>query len=495
MLELLDRIALQRVLVFGDIFLDRYLWGVAERISPEAPIPLVQAERQEVGLGGAGAVASLARGLDARVTLAGIIGTDQNSNLVWDLLGRAGINRSLVCREQERCTPVKERVFSRVPGRGYQPLVRIDYQRIESITAAREEQFLAKLLPRLGDHDALLIADCGKGICTPRLLDRLLAGACHAGVPVLIDPTCSPDHRYSGADVLLPNRVEAETITGLSIRTSDDVSTAARRLRHRYDVGAVLLKLDRDGMALATNDQGVRMYPTLPRLATDGAGAGEMVLAMVGLCRAAGASWDETVRLANLAAGLEVQRYGITPISREELRAELTSGHRKPGEKILSVSQMASLAEEYRREGRTVVFTSGCFDLLHAGHTAHLQEASELGDVLVVAIQSDASVSRRKGLNRPLIGQDDRAARVAAIGCVDHVLRLDNDALEEVLRQVRPDVLARGGDAGLAEVVGREIVEEYGGSVCLTSQVKSVSTANLLVSLGAALSPSVALAS
>jgi D-beta-D-heptose 7-phosphate kinase/D-beta-D-heptose 1-phosphate adenosyltransferase len=225
-----------------------------------------------------------------------------------------------------------------------------------------------------------------------------------------------------------------------------------------------------------------QVFATRPRDVYDVTGAGDMVLAVVGLCRAAGVLWEETIQLANAAAGLEVERLGVEPITRAEVRADLIAGVGAASKRV-SGEEMAVLAEGYRTAGRRVVFTNGCFDLLHAGHVQHLQEAARLGDVLVVALNSDESVRRLKGADRPIIPQADRAALLAALACVDHVLVFDEDTPHRLLRLIRPDVLVKGGDYSAAAVIGREVVESYGGTVCVTGRVEGVSTTHLLASL------------
>jgi D-beta-D-heptose 7-phosphate kinase/D-beta-D-heptose 1-phosphate adenosyltransferase len=215
----------------------------------------------------------------------------------------------------------------------------------------------------------------------------------------------------------------------------------------------------------------------------DVAGAGDLVLAMAGVCRAAELSWETTARLANVAAGLEVERHGVAPVTRAEVRAAVAGPARTGPGKRVSLPELAALAESYRRAGRTVVLANGCFDLLHAGHVAHLEEAAALGDVLAVAVNGDASVRRLKGAGRPVIGEDDRAALLAALACVGHVLVFDDDTPHEVLRQVRPDVLAKGGTYTPEQVVGREVVEAYGGRVCVTGRRDGVSTTQLLAAV------------
>ena len=251
----------------------------------------------------------------------------------------------------------------------------------------------------------------------------------------------------------------------------------------------MLVTLDRDGLVLVESAGNAEWFPTRARDVYDVTGAGDMVLAMVGLCRAAGMSFRDAARLANVAAGLEVERSGVAPVTRAEISSALRQSRRPARDKRVSQERLTALAEQYRRDGKRIVFTNGCFDLLHAGHLRCLEDAAQCGDVLVVALNSDAGVRRLKGNSRPIVNEVERAALVAALECVDHVVIFDDDTPHALLRQLRPDVLAKGGTYLPAEVVGREVVEAYGGCVCLTGTVAERSTTGLLEALRAAVAP------
>jgi D-beta-D-heptose 7-phosphate kinase/D-beta-D-heptose 1-phosphate adenosyltransferase len=482
LLDALDHLGTPHLLVVGDLMLDRYTWGGAARVCPEAPVPVLHAERQEVRPGGAASVGALARALGASVSLAGARGDDADGRLLLQLLDEAGVDCRAVLTDHDRPTTVKERFLGRSGSGPAQPLLRVDREARHPLRRELEASLDRFLLVDLHGFDAVLIADYAKGVCTPDLLARLLPAAEHRGVPVLVDPGRIPSYRrYRQAALLTPNRLEAELATGLTIREPADALVAGRRLQEHCDVQAVLIKLDADGSALVQAGGPRLLFPAGPRRVADVTGAGDMVLAMAGVCRGAGQSWETAARLANVAAGLEVERHGVAPVSRAEVRAAL----RGPGRagKVVTLPELAALAEDYRRTGRNVVLVNGCFDLLHAGHVAHLEAAAALGDVLVVAVNSDAGVRRLKGPDRPVIGQADRVAVLAALACVSQVVIFDDDTPHEVLRQVRPDVLAKGGTYRPEEVLGREVVEEYGGRVCLTGRRDGVSTTHILAAV------------
>jgi len=296
---------------------------------------------------------------------------------------------------------------------------------------------------------------------------------------VLVDPARIPDYsRYRGATLLKPNRTELALATGRTVPGVDEAISLARQLCQDLDLEAVVVTLDREGMVLVTPEGLAESVPTLPREVCDVTGAGDMSLAMLGYCLATGISLSDAVGLANVAAGLEVQQLGIVPITRAEITSALQRPNRSTGDRETSLAQLTSLAEQYRRAGKRIVFTNGCFDLLHAGHVACLEEAAALGDVLIVAINSDASVRRLKGLSRPVIPERERAQMVAALRSVDHVLVFDEDTPHFLLRAIRPDVLAKGGTTG--EIVGWEVVEAQGGTVRRTGELAGYSTTKVL---------------
>jgi D-beta-D-heptose 7-phosphate kinase/D-beta-D-heptose 1-phosphate adenosyltransferase len=479
---LLNSLGKPRLLVVGDLILDRYTWGEVTRVSPEAPVLVLRADREEVRPGGAASVAALLRALDANVTLAGVVGDDVAGRVLRKLLQDEGVAQDVVLCDAGRPTTSKERLMGRAAHRHPQQILRVDREETHPLPTDVEQHLLQAILSQVDQHAAVLVSDYAKGVCTPALLGALIARAAAHGIPVFVDPARITDYaRYRGATVLAPNRAEAELATGRKIRTAEDALAAAHALRDLTACGTVLLKVDRDGMVLVTDSHPGRVYPTQRREVYDVTGAGDMVLAMIGLCRASGVDWDGAVPLANLAAGLEVEKLGVALLTRAEIR--LGSIHGGSPRKLLSLDDMEPLAEAYRRQGKKLVFTNGCFDLLHVGHTHYLREAACLGDVLIVAVNSDASVRRLKGNDRPVIREADRAAMLAALACVAHVMIFEEQTPHELLRRLRPDVLVKGGTYTVEQVVGREVVEGYGGTVCVVGKLDGVSTTEILASV------------
>jgi D-beta-D-heptose 7-phosphate kinase/D-beta-D-heptose 1-phosphate adenosyltransferase len=407
-------LARPRLLVVGDLILDRYTWGNVGRISPEAPVMVVRADHEEVRPGGAASVAALLSALEARVTLAGVTGDDVAGRVLRKLLQDDGIDHAAVLCDPARPTTSKERIMGRAAHRHPQQILRVDREETHPLPPALERQLLDALLPQIENHATVLVSDYAKGVCTPALLSAVIARATQVGVPIFIDPARIADYaRYRGATLLTPNRAEAELAAGRTLRTPQEALAAAGELRERFGLAGVLVKLDRAGMALVAGDYPARAFATEPREVYDVTGAGDMVLAMIALCRASSLGWDETVSLANLAAGLEVEKLGVAFLT----RTEILVGSMEVGfpAKLLTLEELEPLADAYRRQGKKLVFTNGCFDLLHIGNANYLREAARLGDVLIVAVNSDASVRRLKGKNRPVIREADRAAMLDAL--------------------------------------------------------------------------------
>jgi D-beta-D-heptose 7-phosphate kinase / D-beta-D-heptose 1-phosphate adenosyltransferase len=475
----LERLARPRILVLGDLILDTYTWGNADRVSPEAPVLVLHIDQEEVRLGGAASVAHLAQSLQCQVSLCGVIGADAQGRVLQKLVSESSIDGSGILVDENRPTTMKERFIGRAANRHAHQILRVDREIRAPLVAELEQRLLTHVNQRIHDFQAILVSDYAKGVCTPSLLEGIIARARRSGVPVLIDPGRITDYRrYRGATVLAPNRAQTEMGTSKAVKGPDDAMAAGKKLCEELGLDAAVIKLDRDGMVLARLGVQGQWFPTRPRAVYDVTGAGDMVLAMLGLGLASGLSLEEAVPLANAAAGLEVERLGVTPVTREELQTELSRNRPSFTNKILSADRLADEVQRHRNNRKSIVFTNGCFDLLHLGHVTCLEEAAQQGDVLIVAVNSDASVKRLKGPGRPVIHQDQRAAMLAALNFVDHVTIFDGDSPIELLRRLRPDVLVKGGTT--ADVIGREVVEEYGGRIHVTSQVADISTTRIL---------------
>lgn len=466
-----------RLLVVGDLMLDRYVWGDAERVSPEAPVLVLREDLDEVRPGGAANVASFLKGLEAEVVVAGIVGDDAEGRILRNLLGVISGEITAVITDDSRQTTTKQRFVGRAAQRQPHQILRVDRETRTPISPEIEQRLIDAVLEAISTCDAVLISDYAKGVCTPKLLRAVIDRGRELGKPVLIDPSRGGDYqRYAGATLITPNRTAAELVIGKPLRDEQAIRTAAAQLQNNLRLDASILTLDRDGLAYATADD-IGIVPCRQREVCDVTGAGDMVLSVLGLCQAAGVPLVESLQLANAAAGLEVERFGVEPINRTDIAHELdrekstTSGP-------LSLDEVVLHVERHRQKGKSIVFTNGCFDLLHVGHISLLEEAARLGDVLIVAINSDASVRQLKGSERPIIGEHDRARMLAALACVDHVLIFDDETPCRILDAIKPDVLVKGGTTG--HIVGREIVEAYGGKIWQTATVAGFSTTRIV---------------
>ncbi len=490
LLTALDQLGHPGVLVLGDLILDRYIWGNAERVSQEAPVILLRTDHCEDRLGGAANVANLLVGLEAQVTCAGLIGADADGQALAQALAAAGVNAQGLFVDPARPTTVKQRFIGRAADRHPHQILRVDSEVRDPLPRYLEHALGDWLHDAIGRHAVLLISDYAKGVCTPELLRRAITRARQLGVPVLVDPVRGPGYeRYRGATAITPNRVEAETATGVRIAGPSEAYQAGRRLCAQAELDYAVVTLDRDGMALVEPSGNGQTFPTRARAVYDITGAGDMVLAMIGLAWAARLSPHLACQLANVAAGLEVERVGVAIVTRDEVRAQLWADRLPGAAKLLSLENLVRLAEQWRAQGRRVVFTNGCFDLLHVGHVSYLQEARALGDVLIVGVNSDSSVRRLKGPSRPVISQSDRGAMLAALACVDAVVVFEEDTPHALLRKLRPDVLVKGGTYTTDEVVGHEIVTSYGGQVRVTGAIDGISTSQIVASVAQRLAP------
>jgi D-beta-D-heptose 7-phosphate kinase/D-beta-D-heptose 1-phosphate adenosyltransferase len=476
------------LLVVGDVMLDRYIWGDAERISQEAPVVLLRAERKDERLGGASSVATLLRALGARVSLLGVTGADADGLRVRHLLTDLGIDAEGVLDDPARPTTVKERYIGRAQARHPQQLMRVDYESRQAIPRFVESDLQRVVRQQIAQCDLVLISDYDKGVCTPSLLAQVIALAHANGKKVLADPVRGGDYRkYHGCSALTPNRLEAGLATGRTIRTTDDALAAADELRQQLDLEAAIVTLDKDGMALSHADGRRHTLPTRVRQVYDITGAGDMVMAMLGVALAAGADYEPAIRLANIAGGLEVEKVGVVPVTRAEIVADLQPMLPAPVRPKLvdGVALLEELADR-RQQGAKIAFTNGCFDVLHAGHVQYLTEARAQADVLIVAVNTDSSIRHLKGIGRPVNPLSARAEVLAGLQAVDYVVAFDENTPQRLIELVRPDVLVKGADYRREQVVGGDFVESYGGRVHLAELRPGVSTTQLLQRVRAA---------
>ena len=458
------------VLVVGDVMLDRYLYGRTERVSEEAPVPIVQVDGSEDRLGGAANVALNVVSLGARCTLVSAIGDDANGRAVADLLDAAGVDADLVVVDGWRTT-LKERVLSM-----RKQIARLDFEAPLPESAAME---VAKRVARHAiGKNALIVEDYDKGaISRPQ---RVLAAA--GGLTTVVDPKFKRFAEYRGAELLKPNRREFRQSVG---RWPDDseLGESGSALARSSGVGAIALTRGGDGITLIESDGRIEHLPALPIDVYDSTGAGDTVAAAFGVCAARGWDWLDSAQLANVAGALVCAKAGTATVPLAELNTALRDN--VPTARVASNRrQLAGAIRRARRQGARIVFTNGCFDILHAGHVGYLDEARRLGDRLIVAVNDDDSVRRQKGERRPVNKLEQRMRVLEGLSAVDWVVPFSEDTPESLLELVRPDVLVKGGDYAPDEVVGAEFVRSYGGDVRVLSEVEGYSTTKLVELIG-----------
>lgn len=494
LIELVQNLGQPRVLVIGDLMLDRYVWGDAERISQEAPVILLHADKREERLGGASSVATMLRALGARVMLAGVVGDDADGLHIRRILAEHGIDDEAVLTDATRPSTVKERYIGRAQHRHPQQMMRVDYEVREALSAVHEQELCRAVTRQLRRADIVLISDYDKGVCTPAVLATTIATARSLDLRTVVDPIRGKDYRkYHGCSAMTPNRLEAGLATGRVLNTPAEALDSAAQLREQLDMEAAIVTLDKEGMALVHRNGRRVHFLTRPRAVYDITGAGDMVMSVLGMALATGADYDAAIRLANIAGGLEVEKIGVVTLTRDDILADiLHSGSIEksdfgPGmEKLRSRSALSRELDGRRRLGQKIAFTNGCFDVLHAGHVQYLREARRQADVLVVGLNSDASVRALKGQGRPINPLDARAFVLGSLESVDYVTVFDEATPLELIQALRPDVLVKGADYRREEVVGADFVEANGGQVHLAPLREGYSTTRLLQLLDAA---------
>ncbi|MCZ6598422.1 MAG: D-glycero-beta-D-manno-heptose-7-phosphate kinase [Planctomycetota bacterium] len=475
-LRVLDGLGIPRILIVGDLILDRYVTGDVSRISPEAPIPILSARTSDERLGGAGNVAANLRAMEAEVEILGVVGDDPLGQNLLGLLEKIGVESSGCVCDADRPTTEKTRLVS-----GVQQVLRVDWEEVRPIPSPVAEKLLAGIGERIAAAGAVVLSDYGKGVLAPNVIAEVIRVARDAGVPVLVDPTGADYARYRGATLVTPNQKEAELALGRRIENLDDMPAAARDLIAIASLEAAVITLGAQGMYhLAADGTSGGRVPTVARAVYDVTGAGDTVIAHLALGLAAGVGLEAAVQLANQAAGAVVGRRGAASVTRSELRASLGEGMAASGKILERGVDLEGALLSWRGEGKRIAFTNGCFDILHAGHIDYLRFARSKADVLLVAVNDDASVRRLKGEGRPVNEVEDRLRVLAALEMVDAVVAFGEDTPKEIVEEVTPDVLVKGEDWAEKGVVGAEWVERHGGEVHLAPLTPGRSTSAIL---------------
>jgi D-beta-D-heptose 7-phosphate kinase / D-beta-D-heptose 1-phosphate adenosyltransferase len=473
-----------KVLVIGDIMLDRYIHGDVERISPEAPVPVLRHARRYERAGGAANVAMNLAGLGCQTILSGFWGNDSEQAELAAILERAGIDTVGVV-SSSLPTISKTRIVGRT-----QQLLRLDIESRDAPPAAetlRLQELATELVAKV---HAVVLSDYAKGALSIALCESVIRAARAAGVPVLADPKTPDFSKYTGATTVCPNLGELSAAAGVPAHHTEELLAAGQALVAEHDFQFLTVTMSEKGISLlrpaSEGSTGVYHSPARAREVFDVSGAGDTVIATLAACLAGGLKIETAVELANLAAGIVVSKVGTVPIAAHELVAVLTpSSGVTAGEKILDLGRIKLRVAEWRASGETIVFTNGCFDLLHVGHITLLEDCRRFGSKLVLGLNADASVCRLKGPARPIVAERERARVMAALAAVDAVVLFEEDTPLELIRALRPDVLVKGGDYTIDTVVGHEDVIAAGGRVEIVPTVEGFSTTNIVKKLTA----------
>lgn len=469
-----------RILCVGDVMLDQFIRGSVSRISPEAPIPVLHINEEESFLGGAGNVVRNLEALGCHVTFISVVGKDRHGTLIQELLKASPSIDPYLMVEEERITTTKTRFIAT-----NQQILRADTEKILALTEAHEKELLNIFKTHVQTHDLVILSDYAKGFFSPQGLQSLIQEARNYGKPILVDPKGHDYHRYDGATLLTPNQQELSQATLLSIHSSEELIAAAQHMIKLCGLEAIIVTRGPEGMSLVEAMGTIEHLPTTALEIFDVSGAGDTVIATLAAALAAGGSMSEAMHLANTAAGLVVAKVGTAVVRQDELLTVFS--HRELNaheQKIVSWKKAQDITQKWKRRGNRVVFTNGCFDLIHPGHVSLLAQAKKAGDRLVVGLNTDDSVKRFKGSARPIQPEMSRALVLSSLASVDLVVLFDQDGPLELIETLKPDVLVKGADYTIDKVWGATFVQSYGGQVLLIDLVEGESTTGIVSRLG-----------
>jgi D-beta-D-heptose 7-phosphate kinase/D-beta-D-heptose 1-phosphate adenosyltransferase len=484
------------LLVVGDLMLDEYLWGDVDRISPEAPVQVVSINTEDFALGGAGNVVNNIVALGAKVSVVGVIGTGRNGRLLLDKFSDLGVDTTGIIEEPDRTTTQKTRIIA-----ANQQVLRIDRETDQTISDSTVNKITKFIEDNIDPVDVVLISDYGKGLITKDLLSRVISCAQTHKKMVFVDPKGLDFSKYSGASLLTPNKKEAALASGVDIVDDSSLEKAANNILHNIHLDKLLITCGKQGMVLFEENRPPYRVKAEARQVFDVSGAGDTVLAVLGLAVASGASIKDSVAVANTAAGIVVGKVGTATVSKQELALALKIVMGKGGtpsvsdqelgsavksdddplpSKYKKLSELPSLMGELKKKGSRIVLTNGCFDLLHVGHILLFSASKQLGDVLIVAIDDDESVKTLKGPGRPVLHSKERVRILSALDAVDYVVVFSSQELIELIEIIQPDVLTKGSNYTSREVFGRERVEQLGGRVVLIPVSEDISSTRII---------------
>lgn len=446
--------ATPKILVVGDLMIDHYLWGSCQRISPEAPVQIVDIAKETTLLGGGGNVINNLKALGAQVSVSSVVGDDDNGVELLDMLKNIGVDTKNIIVQKGRKTSKKSRVIA-----SSQQVLRYDKESKDEITDLSVENILNPLSKSINDFDIVILSDYGKGVLTDVLCQGIIKLCNEKYIKVLVDPKGSDYRKYRGAYLLTPNKKEAMLATGVNIKDKETLQEALFKLKTQCELKVSLITLSEDGIATYENE--LKIFPTVAKEVFDVTGAGDTVIASIAFALSVGKNIEETAAFSNLAAGVVVGKIGSATVTLDEIEEYEASLHKSTSDAhIKSFKEIQTIVKRYNQNGKKIVFTNGCFDILHVGHVKYLQTAKSFGDVLIVGLNSDESVRRLKGSSRPINTVDDRAYLLAALEVVDFVVIFEEDTPYELIKMIKPSVLVKGGDYKGKDVIGTEFASE-----------------------------------
>lgn len=456
-----------KILILGDLMVDTYHIGSVRRISPEAPVPVIQVKETYSVLGGAANVARNLITLKNIPHVIGIVGNDINGSIMKQMFDESNIKHTLINTENPTIT--KTRIIG-----NHQQIARIDFEKDKiTLTDAEKEKIIETLKKEIPNTEIVIISDYGKGVCSIEICKKVIELSNKYKKIVIIDPKGNNWEKYSNADIITPNLKELSDIYGQEITNEDQIIyNAAKKISNEYNIKNILVTRSELGMSLISNENCTHIR-TEAKEVYDVSGAGDTVVATLSACLAGKLTVINSIKLANKAAGIVVGKIGTSPISYEELQNNFNL---KETSKIINPAEVKDLIKKLRNKNKKIVFTNGCFDILHKGHVYYLQKAKELGDILILGLNSDSSVKRLKGETRPINKEIDRAYVLEALSCIDYIIIFDEDTPYNLIKEVMPDILVKGGDYKIENVVGREFAKE----VTLINFQEGYSTTNII---------------
>lgn len=472
--EKLNKIETKNILVIGDVMLDRYFFGISKRISPEAPVPVLLKQSERIVLGGAANVAINIRKAKQKVSILSVVGNDQNADVLLNILKDNNIDSKFIIKDDERYTIVKNRFI----GQNNIQMFRYDEEIKKDLNSEINNKIYKILEENVSNYDIVVISDYNKGLLNTINTSKIIEIANKNSVKTIIDIKEPNYEKYKNAYLIKPNVLELQDITKMNVETEEEIEKASKTLLENANCQYVLTTRGKDGMMLVSKDKSIKIKCE-SREVYDVTGAGDTVISYLAVGLSNKISLIDSIQMANYAAGVEVSKMGTYAVTIEEIKDYINKENDVNYEdKIVSIDKLKEVLKN--RENKTIVFTNGCFDIFHVGHARYLREASKLGDMLIVGVNSDTSVKRLKGEKRPIVTENERMELLAALEFVSYVILFEEDTPYNIIKQIQPDIIAKGGDYKPEDVVGKDIVEKRNGKVVICPLIENKSTTNII---------------